>query len=152
MTQNSSQNLAMVYNDLDLFLLNYKKNLEDKISFIKLDQKVVSYNKAIWLPHHHLIYSTFKKKINQMIEGGFFDHWMDPYLKHRSILNEEIVDDRVVLTMNILSVGFTVLLGFLCIAFVAYFAESIHFNRLNFIHGFLIAMAVKLFYSVRLNR
>ena len=69
-------------------------------SFIKLDQKVVSYNKAIWLPHQQLIYSTFKKKIIQLIKGGFFDHWMDPYFKHRSILDEEVVDDKVVLAMN----------------------------------------------------
>ena len=148
MTQDSSHNMAMVYNDLDLFLLNYKENLEDKISFIKLDQKVVSYNKAIWLPHHHLIYSTFKKKINQLIEGGFFNHWMNPYFSHQSILDEEIVDDKVVLTMDHLSVGFTIWLGILFIATVAFAAEFVHFNPFNLIGGFVIDLIVNVFNRV----
>lgn len=122
-TQDSALSVAVVYNELDLFLINYKKNLSERLQFIKLDQKMFSYNKAIILPHNSFIFSTFKHKINQLLEGGFFEHWLKPYLKHRSIVEEKIIDDRVVLTMDHLSVGFTLWLAILLIAAVLFIVE-----------------------------
>ena len=145
-SQNPKSNVAAIFNDLDLFLHNYKKNLKDKFHFHKLDQKFVSCNKAVWLPHHHLIASTFKKKISLLIEGGFFNHWMDPYLSHRSVLEEEIVDDRIVLTMDHLSVGFTLWLGILFIATVAFVSEFCQINAPNFVRGLISESIIRAFF------
>ena len=144
--QNPQSNIAAIFNDLDLFLHNYKKNLKDKFHFHKLDQNFVSCNKAVWLPRHHLISSTFKKKISQLIEGGFFNHWMDPYLSHRSVLEEEIVDDRIVLTLDHLSVGFTLWLGILFIATVAFFTEFCRIHAQNFVRGLISEINVQAFF------
>ena len=128
-TQNSSFNGAVIYPELQMYLHNYKKNAKDKFNFHILQEKMISYNIAVVLPDFdNFMHSTFKLKINQLIQGGFFDHWMEPYMTDQSLVEKEEEEDKVVLTMDILSVGFTLWLGMLLIASIAFIMEFARFG------------------------
>ena len=131
--QDSSFKGAAVHNDLELAMTNYKKPRDQQRSYHQLERKLLSYNFAVNLPNQKsILLSTVKCKINQLIEGGFFNHWLEPYLNDRSLVEKEEEDDRVVLTIDHLSVGFTIWLGMLLIAIMAFLAELVwfHFSKL----------------------
>ena len=128
-TQNSSYNGAVVYPEIDMFLHNYKKAVEDKFYFHTLKEKMMSYNIAVVLPDsYNFMHSTFKLKINQLIQAGFFDHWMELYMTDPSLIEKEVEEDKIVLTIDHLSVGFTMWLGMLLIASIAFTIELVRFG------------------------
>ena len=149
--------VAAVFNDFLLPLYNYKRPPEKKIHFITLDQKLISYNMVIYF--HKLLYdnvdvllhSTFKRKINQLIQGGFFNHWFDPYLNHRSMVENEVTADKIVLTMDLLTPGFTIWLSVLLIALIAFIVELIRFYFRNFLRSMLIKRILRVLYRMRFN-
>ena len=145
--QSSTFKGAAVHRDLSLFLYNFKKAPEDKLQFIKLDQNTISYNMAVSLPRETgYLSSTIKEKISQLIEGGFFNHWMDYYLKHRSVLEQEIEDDKVVLTMqDHLYVGFTIWLVMLLICSIAFTMEIAP----NCVRSYVFARVLKIYYKMK---
>lgn len=122
-TKNSSFKGTALLADSHLLFYNYKKQPADKIFFHKLKQIFLSYNMAIILPERIIYQSTFKFKINQLIHGGFFDHWMNKYLHHPSLLKKQEDDNKVVLTMDHLSVGFSIWLAMLLIASMMFITE-----------------------------
>lgn len=144
---------AVVYNDLQLSLYNYKKpENRTVLNFIKLDQKVISYNIGILLPAQKIyLHSTMKKKINQLIEAGFFNHWIDSYLSHRSVQVIETEDVKVVLTMDHLSVGFILWFAVLLFASVAFIAELSRIFIPFFIHGMFFWNVLRYFYKFNRN-
>ena len=109
--QDSSFKSSGIFNDLFLSMYNYKKEPRDRFYFNQLEQKLLSHNVHISLPRKtHFLYSTFDWKIKQLIQGGFFDLWMEHYTSHSSLQKPEPDPDegKVVLTMDHLSVGFTI--------------------------------------------
>ena len=131
--QNSSFRGAAIFNELGLSLQNYKKNLSEKIYFHKLDQNVISYNLVVTLPEQwSSLHPTFKWKIKQLIQGGFFDHWLKQYTTHRSVVEKKLEEDKVVLTMDHLSVGFTIWLAMLLISLLGFIGEQIKFRITNY--------------------
>ena len=139
--QNSSLQGAAIFDSLGLFMYNYEKNLTEKFYFQKLDQKVLSYNLGVSLPSSRTsLYPTFKWKIKQLIQGGFFDQWLKPYLNHRSLVEKELEEDKVVLTMDHLSVGFTIWLTMLLISLLGFIGERIKFHVLNYFRAMFLRM------------
>ena len=131
-TQNPSFKGVVLYSELQLMLFNFKREPDDKMKFCKLDQKVFSYNQAIYLPDFKdFLHSTFKWKVTQLIQGGFFNHWMEPYLNHRSIVEKELDENKIVLTMEHMTVGFTIWLAFLTISSIAFIVELTRFKCRN---------------------
>ena len=139
--QNSSFQGAATFDNLGLFMYNYKKNRSQQFHFHKLNENVISYNLVITLPDARTsIHSTFKWKIKQLIQGGFFDHWLKPYTKHRSLVEKELEEDKVVLTMDHLSVGFTIWLTMLLISLLGFIGERITVQVLNFFRAMFLRM------------
>ena len=123
-TQNSSFKGIVLFDELNLLFYNFNRTVEQKFDFLKLDEKFLSYNLAVKLPNHAKSYRlTVEWKVTQLIRGGFFNHWMEPYLNHRSILERKEKEDKIVLTMEHLSVGFTIWLACLAITSIAFIAE-----------------------------
>ena len=128
-TQNSSFNGAVIYPELQMYLHNYKKAVKDQFYFHTLKEKMISYNIAVAIPDsYNYLHSTFKLKINQLIQGGFFDHWMELYMTDPSLIEKEVEDDKIVLTIDHLSVGFTLWLGMLLIASTTFTIELVRFS------------------------
>ena len=99
--QDSSFKGAAIHRELNISIYNYKKPPQKKLYFHKLEQKMMSYNLAVFLPYQQpYLGPTFNWKIRQLIEGGFFEHWISNYMKHHSIIEKDLEDDKVVLTMN----------------------------------------------------
>ena len=98
-----------------------------------------------------LLHSTFKRKINQLIQGGFFNQWFDPYLNHQSMFDNEMRTDKIVLTMDHLTPGFTIWLSALKIASISFIVELIRFYFCNFLRSMLIKDILEVFYRMRLS-
>ena len=150
--QNSSFKGAAICNDYDFSMYNYKKQSIDQITFNKQEIPVISYNLGVRLPHQKsYLLPTFKRKINLLIQGGFFTHWIDSYLTHNSLIEKEIDDPRIVLSLDHLSVGFTVWLSFLIFALLALVAELAKFYFSNFIYAIVFQKLLKTFYKLKHN-
>ena len=148
--QDFSFKAAIVYDELALSMTNFKKPADQKLHFNKLEQKVMSYNMAVRLPDYRsLLHSTFKWKINQLIQAGFFNYWMDVYLKDPSIVTQEEEDVRVVLTMGHLDVGFILWISFLAIGLAVFVLELGKFYSAFYFDAFLRTTVLKSFYQLR---
>ena len=125
-TQNSSFKGAMLYNDLSLALFNYKKPLEERLNFITINEKIFTHRFTLFLHEiDNYLAPTFKWKMLQLIEGGFFNHWISSSLNHRSVNEKEAPEEKIVLTMEHLNVGFTIWISLLMISSVALTAELV---------------------------
>ena len=133
-----------VYNQLTFSMYNYKKEPKDRLYFHQLERKFISYNVHVGFgTHHDFLYSTFDGKIKRLVESGFFVHWIDRYLSHPSVQAPEPEDNRVVLTMDHLMVGFIIWLGMLTIASVAFIAEYLRVHLTNYLHGNIFQMVLR---------
>ena len=136
--QNSTFKNFVVDNEFAFSMYNYKKEPENRLYFHKIDVNILSFNVHVRLgTDHDFIYSTFDWKIKKLVEGGFFAHWIHRYLSHPSVQapEPEPDDDKVVLTMDHLSVGFTIWLGMLLVALVAFIAELLRVYLANYLQG-----------------
>ena len=149
---NSSFKGAAVQQELDLFKYNYKKRPEEKLNFRKLKQKAISYNLAMTLPPFwSCLHSTFKSKVNQLIHAGFFKYWLDPYLNHPSMIEKPLEENKIVLTFDHLSVGFTIWIGMLLIATLCFIAELVRCFVPIYIKALMIKIVLKSFYKTLYN-
>ena len=131
-------------NELIFSIYNYKKKPEDRLFFHQLDQKMISYNIHVaFSPEHDFLYSTFDWKIKRLVESGFFVHWIDQYLSHPSLWKPEPEDDKVVLTMDHLMVGFTIWLGILLIASFAMILELVRVYLAKNVQRILFQMILR---------
>ena len=152
LSSNSSFKGAAVQRELDLFMHNYKKRPEERLIFRKLEQKAISYNLAVTLPPFwSFLHSTFKSKVNQLIHGGFFKYWLDPYLNHPSMIEEPLEEDKIVLTFDHLSVGFTLWIGMLLIALLSFIAELARFRVPIYVKALVIKIVLRSFYEISSN-
>ena len=141
-----------VFNDIALKMYNYKKDPKDRLYFNQLEEKIMSDNVHVSLSDRsNFLYSTFDWKIKQLVEGGFFVHWMDRYTSHPSVQKSEPGDSRIVLTMEHLSVGFTMWLGILRLASFALIGELAWFQRKNYLRGILFKMISWKYQKLRCN-
>ena len=128
-TQNSSFDGAVLYPELEMYMYNYKKAVEDKFHFHLLKEKLISYSIAVALPGYNSdMHSTLKLKISQFVQAGLFDHWIKHYMTDQSLIEKEVEEDKIVLTIDHLSVGFTLWLGMLLIASIAFTIELTRFG------------------------
>ena len=140
--QNSSFKGFAIENQLTFEMHNYKKEPKDRLYFHQLEQKIISYNVHVGFFGDDYLYSTFDWKIKQLIEGGFFAHWVDRYFSHPSVQapEPEPDDDKVVLTIDHLSVGFIIWLGMLLISSVAFITEFLRVHLANYLQRILFQM------------
>ena len=144
--QNASFKGFLLDKELDFTMYNYKKEPKDRLYFHQLEKKICSYNLHVTLPSkHNFLHSTLDRKIRQLVEGGFFAHWIDRYLSDSSLQKPEPEpdDDKVVLTMDHLSVGFIIWLGMLLIASAALTAELVRVHLANYLRGILFEMILR---------
>ena len=147
LSSNSSFKGAAVYSELDLFMFNYKKRPEEKLIFRKLQQKAISYNLAVTLPPFwNYLHSTIKSKVNQMVQAGFFKCWLDPL-----VIEEPLEENKIVLTFDHLSVGFTLWIGMLLIAMVGFIAELARCHVPIYVKALVIKNFLKSFYEIISN-
>ena len=153
--QNASFRTFAVDNELTFSTNNYKKEPKDRLYFHQLDGfNLLSYNVHVLLPpSYNFLYSTFDWKIKQLVEGGFFVYWIERHLNHPSlrILEPDPDDDKIVLTLDHLSVGFIICLGMLLVALVAMIAELVRFHLANYLRGFLFQMILRKHQKLRHN-
>ena len=150
--QNSSFRGFVLDNDLAFSLYNYKKEPKDRRYFHQRNFNIHSYNVHILLPSkNHFLYSTLDLKIKQFVEGGFFVRWHDRYMSDWSLRKPELEDNRVVLTMDHLSVGFTIWLGMLLIASVAVIVELVRVHLPHYLHGLLFQIILRKHQRLRHN-
>ena len=151
--QNSSFKGFLHDNEFTLSMYNYKKEPKDRRFFHQLNKKFRSYNVHVQLPlKNNFLYSTLDRKVRQLVEGGLFAHWIDRYLSDSSLQKPEPEpdDDKVVLTMDHLSVGFIIWLGMLLIALVAMIAELVRAHLTNYLHGILFQMILRKYQRLQL--
>ena len=142
--QNSSFKSFLHDNELAFSMYNYKKEPKDRLYFHQLEKKAFSYNVYVMLPlKNNFLYSTLDRKIRQLVEGGFFVHWIDRYLSDSSLRKPEPDDDKIVLTLDHLSVGFIIWLGMLLIASLVVIAELMRVHLPNYLRGILFQMILK---------
>ena len=144
--QDSAFKGLSITNEFVFSMHNYKKEPKDRLYFHQLEQKILSYNVHVGFnPVYDFIFTTFDWKIKQLVEGGFFAHWIDRYLSHPSVQapKPEPDDDKVVLTMDHLMVGFTIWLAMLLIASVAFIAEFVRVHLANYLHGIIFEIILK---------
>ena len=152
--QSSSFKGFVLDNDLTFSMYNYKKKPKDRLYFHQRDYGGFSNNVYIMLPSkNHFLYSTLDWKIKQLVEGGFFVHWFDRYLSDSSLQKPEPEPDgdKVVLTMDHLSVGFIIWLGMLLIASAAFIAEIARVHLANYLRGILFRMIWRKHQRLRQN-
>ena len=138
--------------ELDMFMYNYKKRPEEKLNFRKLEEKVISYNLAVHLPPYWtLLHSTVKTKVNQLVQAGFFKYWLEPYLNHPSMIEEPFEEDKIVLTFDHLSVGFTIWIGMLLIALLGFIAEFARFRVPVYVEALMINIVLKSLHKIISN-
>lgn len=112
-----------IYDEATLNGANY--NREKKLNFNVIDRKIVSYNFGIKTNPFSCLEPVFVKNINQLIEAGFFQLWFHRARSHRSLAEIIVEDNKVVLTLNHLGVGFTIWLCVLSFAVLAFIAECL---------------------------
>ena len=131
-------------NELNFSMYNYKKEPKDRLYFHQLERKIISYNVYVgFSPEREFLFSTFDWNIKQLVEGGFFALWIDRYLSHPSVQAPKPGDTKVVLTMDHLMVGFTIWLGMLLIAFVAFTVEFLRVHLANYFQGILFQIILR---------
>ena len=141
-----------MFHDINLRMYNYKKRPEEKLNFRKLEQKAISYNLAVTLPPFwSCLHSTFKSKVNQLIQAGIFKYWLDPYLNHPSMIEEPLEENKIVLTFDHLSVGFTLWIGMLLIATLGFTAELARFRVSIYVKALVIKTVLKSLYKIISN-
>ena len=153
--QNSSIKNFARENEFVFKTYNYKKEFKDRLYFRKLEFNVTSRNFHVLVPHENdYLYSTLDWKIKQLVEGGFFVHWFDRYLKDHSLRKPEPEpdDDKIVLTMDHLSVGFIIWFGMLLISSVAFIAELVQIYVPNYLRGILFQMVLRRHQRLHRNR
>ena len=149
---NSSFKGAAMFHDINLRMYNYKKRPEEKLNFRKLEQKAISYNLAVSLPMYwDFLHSTIKPKVNQLIQAGFFKYWLDPYLNHPSMIEEPLEENKIVLTFDHLSVGFTLWIGMLLIATLSFIAEFARCYVPIYVKVLVIKIVLKSFFKIISN-
>ena len=137
--QNSSFKGIAAISELELFLYNYKKPADQRLHFNVIDQKMSSFLSSIsFHKNSFFLYSTLHRKVRQLNEGGFFDHWLKHYTHHNSMVEEEIEKSKVVLTWDHLYVGFTLWFGLLMIAALIFIVERMTFHVLNYFHAVFV--------------
>ena len=119
--QDSSFKGVAIFDEATLKLQNY--NREDKLKFEIIEQRIQSYNFGVHLNSYSFLNPIYLKKIPQLIEGGFFQLWFERQNNHRSLAEKVEEDDKVVLTMDHLGVGFLITVMLLLISTVAFFGE-----------------------------
>ena len=135
-------------------MYNYKKEPKDRLYFDHFDPDLRRYNVYVMLPRKsNFLYSTLDWKIRQLVEGGFFNYWIERYLSDSSLRKPEPEpdDDKVVLTMDHLSVGFIIFIGMLLVASVAMIAELVRVHLGNYLRGILFQMILKKHQRLRHN-
>ena len=119
--QNPSFKGVVIFDEASLKTINY--NRKDKLQLNTIDQKVFSYNLGYCLGEDSFFTQTYVKKMAQLIEGGFIDVWDKRSKNHWSFAKEEEPDNRVVLTLDHLGVGFSIWCLMLLIALLVFGAE-----------------------------
>ena len=119
--QDSSFKGVAIFDEATLKLQNY--NREDKLKFEIIEQKINSHNFGVQSHTYSFLNPIYLKKIHQLIEGGFFQLWFERVNSHRSLAEKEVEDDKVVLTMDHLGVGFIFTVVLLLISMVAFIGE-----------------------------
>ena len=119
--QDSSFKGAAIFDEATLKLQNYKR--EDKLKFEIIEQKINSHNFGVLADSSSFLNPIYLKKIWQLVEGGFFQLWFERQNSHRSLAEKEEEDDKVVLTMDHLGVGFLITVILLLMSMVAFIGE-----------------------------
>ena len=135
-----------INNEFVFSMYNYEKEPKDRLYFHQIEQKILSYNVHVGFnPVYDFIFLTFDWKIKQLVESGFFALWIDRHFSHPSVQapKPEPDDNKIVLTMDHLSVGFIIWLGMLSIASVAFIAESVRVYLKNYLQGIFFQMILK---------
>lgn len=92
-----------------------------------LDQKILSFCEGIAFDRQHYLFSSFNEKMKQLATGGFINHWLEKFTKHRYIVEKIPPDDLIVLDVERLSIGFQIWLIMLGISTVAFIGEMVHY-------------------------
>ena len=119
--QDSSFKGAAVFDEATLKVQNFKR--QEKLKFEIIERKINSYNFGVVTNAYTRLNPIYLKKIWQLVEGGFFEIWFDREHNHRSLAKEVEKDDKVVLTINHLGVGFLIIVVLLTISIVIFFGE-----------------------------
>ena len=128
----------MLHKDISLALYNYRKPLKERLSFITINEKIFNHRLTLFLQEtDNYLTPTFKWKMLQLIEGGFFNHWIGSFLSHRSVNEKEAKEEKIVLTMEHLNVGFTIWISLLMISSVALTAELVFKHTSNHLRSIL---------------
>ena len=114
--QNPSFKGVVIFDEASLKMLNYHR--KDKLQLNTIDQKIVSYNLGYCLVEDKFITQIYLKKMAQLRDGGFLGR-IDPPA------NEDEPDNRVVLTLDHLGVGFSIWCLLLLVALFVFGAERI---------------------------
>ena len=142
--QDSTFKSFAVHNEFTFSMYNYKKKPEDRLYFHQLELQILSFNVYVgFSPEHDFLYSTFDWKIKRLVEGGFFALWIDKYLSDFSLRKPNPEDNKVVLTMDHLMVGFTIWLGMLLVASVAMIVELVRVHLAKYLLGIIFKMVVR---------
>ena len=115
--QNPSFKGVVIFDEATLKMLNYKR--KDKLQLNTIDQKIYGYNFGYCLTDDNFFTQIYLKKMAQLNDGGFFQR-SDPPPK------EEEPDNRVVLTLDHLGVGFSIWCLMLLIALLVFLTERFY--------------------------
>ena len=119
--QNSSFQGIVLYDEASLIGQNYGR--KEKLIFEIIEQKIFSFNYGVLSNLNAFFNPQYIEKVKQLIEGGFFQLWFEKVSSHRSLAKKVQQEDKIVLTMDHLDVGFLIIPVMLSIAALAFVGE-----------------------------
>lgn len=113
---------AVIHDEFALKTIDYASDNKTDVKWIK--KELITYNHAVSLHGRRFLRKTFKFKLQQLIEGGFFVKWLDlDILTHRSIAEKQIQSEKAVLSLKHLHVGFFMWMLMLLVSFLVFLLE-----------------------------
>ena len=113
--QNPSFEGVVMHDEATLKSLNNDR--KDKLHLNIIQKRILGYNLGYCLSNDNFFTQIYLKKTAQLIDGGFFQRNNPP-------VKEEEPDNRVVLTLDHLAVGFSIWCLMLLIALLVFLAEQ----------------------------
>lgn len=92
-----------------------------------LDEKIVGFFQGIMFVKYHFLFTSVNEKIKQLTSGGFIEHWIQRWAKHRYIVEKPPLPDLKVLSLDDLGIEFQIWLLVLGAAFVAFICELLYY-------------------------
>lgn len=140
---------GVVYSNMDKLMHNIENKGKYRLKF--LDQIIFDYCEGMVFPKFHYLYTSFNEKIQQLVTGGFFEHWLEKWTKHRFNTEKPPPAGPENLNLDQLSIGFVIWLIALAISLTAFIGELLRYWGPKIYHLIIFEQILKAFLKAHRN-